>query len=81
MTLADLKIHVQGLIELCQLKQIRPETVEVYFVDGVLFDTPSKILLHSKRPVTSLSFAGEKRQLLLFDPTSWEQNSRAENKM
>ena len=74
MTLAELMIHVSALGELCNAKKIRADQVEIYFVDNVLFDTPSGTLLKSKRPISSLEFNGNDKQLMLFEPTSWEQN-------
>jgi hypothetical protein len=81
MTLAELIIHVQGITEMCELKGIRADVVEIYFVDNVLFDTPSGTLLNSKRPVTTLQFDGMGRQLLFFDPTSSDQKNRAAAKL
>ena len=82
MNLAELTMHVQMMNELCNKRGISPSTIEVYSVTDVLWKSAhveeSEKLLKNKKPLSSIEMdALERRELLFYCPTAWEQFQRA----
>lgn len=82
MKLSELTLHVQMMNDLCKEKGIPPSTIDVYFVSDVLWrsatSTESEKLLKNKKPLQSIEMdALERRELLFYCPTAWEQFQKA----